>query len=537
MGSKPGSTVQSTSSGAPWADQQPYLKDIFGNAKSLYDSNGPSYYPGSTFQLPSDAQHEALAQMENVARDSAKEISDPATWFTSNLLKGTYAGLDPAMQWLTKFASSAPNPEGTQALTGLSNTDFANHNPASALLDRLSNTDYATGNPGNSVLHSLSGIDWAHNGGVNALNGLASQDFANYNPANGTLAGYARGDYAKAGNPYTQALTDQISAAVTPGVQSQFIQGGMLSNPDAARATAAGVTSALAPTLFANYQQQQQNQLDATKTIGSNYLSGASLMGSLADRLSQDTLSGAQLQGSFGDKLSQNYLAGGALQGNLANQYGQNYFTGAGLQGGLAQGLAGLGLQGSSLQEKSAGDLQNAFGQNMQHILSGLALAPTTQQMKYTDPSQLYAAGSTEQSLGQSGINDAVQRWNYEQSAPYQKLAQYLGAVTGNYGGTTTLTQPNQNGGAMGILGGLGSAASGIASLFSLFPGSDRRMKEGIEQIDVLDNGLPFYLFRYKGGVIFYAGVMADEVERVHPEAVYANDDGFLMVDYERAVA
>lgn len=535
MGGKTGSTVQSTSNGAPWSEQQPYIKDIFSNAKSLYDSSGPSYYPGSTFQLPSDAQHEALAQMENVARDSASQISDPATWFTSNLLKGTYAGLDPAMQSLTKFANTTPKFDGTSTLSGLSNTDYANNNPASLRLAELANTNY-NNNPGNSVLNSLSGIDWAHNGGVNALNGLASQDFANYNPANGTLGAYARGDYAKAGNPYTQALTDQISAAVTPGVQSQFIQGGMLSNPDAARATAAGVTSALAPTLFANYQQQQQIQLDATKTMGSNYLSGASLMGSLADRLSQDTLSGAQLQGSFGDKLSQNYLAGGALQGNLANQSGQNFFTGAGLQGGFAQMLANLGLSGSTLQEKSAGDLQNAYGQNMQHILSGLALAPTTQQMKYTDPSQLYAAGTTEQSLGQSGINDAVQRWNYEQSAPYQKIAQYLGAVTGNYGGTTTLTQPNQNGGAAGILGGLGSAASGLGALFSLFP-SDRRLKEDIEQIDVLDNGLPFYLYRYKGGAVFYAGVMADEVELVHPEAVYANDDGFLMVDYERAVA
>jgi hypothetical protein len=82
------------------------------------------------------------------------------------------------------------------------------------------------------------------------------------------------------------------------------------------------------------------------------------------------------------------------------------------------------------------------------------------------------------------------------------------------------------------------NAMSGIFGLLSSGIGllSDRRAKEGIQRVGTLDNGLPVYAYRYKGSETAQIGVMADEVERIHPEAVTMGADGFKRVRYDLAV-
>jgi hypothetical protein len=65
---------------------------------------------------------------------------------------------------------------------------------------------------------------------------------------------------------------------------------------------------------------------------------------------------------------------------------------------------------------------------------------------------------------------------------------------------------------------------------------SDRRAKEDIERVGELRNGLPVYVFRYKGDGTPQIGLMADDVEQLHPEAVAMGSDGYKRVDYARAV-
>lgn len=90
-----------------------------------------------------------------------------------------------------------------------------------------------------------------------------------------------------------------------------------------------------------------------------------------------------------------------------------------------------------------------------------------------------------------------------------------------------------------GLLAGAGQRSSSSGSsnggiLSSLF--SDRRLKEDIVRVGTLDNGLPVYSYRYKDDVAMQIGLMADEVEQVHPEAVFTHPNGFKMVDYGKAV-
>jgi hypothetical protein len=63
-------------------------------------------------------------------------------------------------------------------------------------------------------------------------------------------------------------------------------------------------------------------------------------------------------------------------------------------------------------------------------------------------------------------------------------------------------------------------------------PTSDIRLKRDIALLSRLDNGIGLYRYRYLWSDTVYVGVMAQEVARVVPDAVSADSDGYLRVDY-----
>ena len=63
---------------------------------------------------------------------------------------------------------------------------------------------------------------------------------------------------------------------------------------------------------------------------------------------------------------------------------------------------------------------------------------------------------------------------------------------------------------------------------------SDMRVKEDIRLVGRTFDGLNVYTFRYKGDDVTQMGVMAQEVQKIHPDAVTPLADGYLSVDYSR---
>jgi len=59
-------------------------------------------------------------------------------------------------------------------------------------------------------------------------------------------------------------------------------------------------------------------------------------------------------------------------------------------------------------------------------------------------------------------------------------------------------------------------------------------LKHDVVLLGHLANGLGYYRFSYLGSNKAYVGVMAQEVERVNPEAVARGNDGYLVVFYEK---
>jgi polysaccharide biosynthesis/export protein len=63
---------------------------------------------------------------------------------------------------------------------------------------------------------------------------------------------------------------------------------------------------------------------------------------------------------------------------------------------------------------------------------------------------------------------------------------------------------------------------------------SDIRLKRDVELLKRLDSGLGLYRYRYLWSDTVYVGVMAQEVQKLDPDAVLRGSDGFLRVKYDR---
>jgi hypothetical protein len=127
------------------------------------------------------------------------------------------------------------------------------------------------------------------------------------------------------------------------------------------------------------------------------------------------------------------------------------------------------------------------------------------------------------------------QRYEYGQQAPYDWLQNYTQLIYGNPGsqsgfGTTTSTSRTPG----NLFGQLLSAGTALGSAAMRY--SDVRVKTDIKRVGTLDNSLPVYAYRYVWGGPPEIGVMAQDVEKIHPEAV-GNAWGLKTVDYQRAVA
>jgi hypothetical protein len=194
-----------------------------------------------------------------------------------------------------------------------------------------------------------------------------------------------------------------------------------------------------------------------------------------------------------------------------SSQMGQSVMNGAfgGDRGGvglanlayaqdLARGstLANLLNTGYNQAVATATGQQGVEAANFDRMLTGAGLKG---QVGLGAANQLFNMGSTEQQTGQAGKSALYNQFLQEQAFPWQKL-QFLTNTalgTGAQSGTTTAT----------------TTPTGFFS--------DRRLKTDVHRVGATDDGMPIYKFKYKGDPEerTHIGLMADEVERRHPEA------------------
>jgi hypothetical protein len=134
--------------------------------------------------------------------------------------------------------------------------------------------------------------------------------------------------------------------------------------------------------------------------------------------------------------------------------------------------FAGAGRGNSGLAARAAGEgatnaigglaLQNYNNERTNQQRSAL-LSPQLAQQDYADAARLGEVGSVREDLAQQGINDQMQRFQFENMAPWQQLGLYNQLIQGNYGGQTTEAQtaPRRSIGAGVLTGAVGGGALG----------------------------------------------------------------------------
>ena len=311
---------------------------------------------------------------------------------------------------------------------------------------------------------------------------------------------------AQGAQPYQTAATGLALGAAGP-VNAQSLDIGKYMNPYLG--TVLGSTAAL---LNQNNQQAMAGQLGNAITSGAF---GGDRAGIAAANLSQqqnlanaNIYSGIASQGfntALGAAQQQQGVNLSADQANRAALLNaSSALAGLGQQGytqqlGAAQALAGLGQQGYNV------------GANTATTLAGLGAGAQSAALQGAQ-AQL-AAGQTEQQTAQAQDTALYNQFLQEKSYPFQ-TAQFLANIaegTGSLSGNTTTTNTVQNG------------------IFS-----DKRLKENIKPIGKTFDGQTIYSYRYKGEKHTEIGLMAQEVEKGHPEAV-GLARGYKTVHYGKA--
>ena len=205
-----------------------------------------------------------------------------------------------------------------------------------------------------------------------------------------------------------------------------------------------------------------------------------------------------------------------ALDAQLAAQQlgmqGAQQRLGAGQlrQQGYGQGI-GARTAAGQLQQQAFGTGLSARQAAGQQGLSALDRAQGVMDSQYDRFGRMQGVGAQKRAMTQEGYNQAMAKYNWEQNKDQQALQNYMANISGQYGGSTT-SNP--------------SALSSMGQLAALFQGfrSDIRVKENIVPEATHWKGFNVYTFNYIGDDIPRRGVMAQEVERTRPDAVYEID-------------
>ena len=148
-------------------------------------------------------------------------------------------------------------------------------------------------------------------------------------------------------------------------------------------------------------------------------------------------------------------------------------------------------------------------------------LYPQTMAAPFGLMDQVGDVGAERRAQSQEAINRDIAKYTYEQQAPQAALQNYMASISGDYGGTTA---PGPSG-----IQSLGQILGVAAPLLGI---SDERLKDNIIKIGSF-NGLNIYEFNYIWSPVKFVGVIAQEIEKVLPEAV-KTIFGYKAVDYSK---
>lgn len=158
---------------------------------------------------------------------------------------------------------------------------------------------------------------------------------------------------------------------------------------------------------------------------------------------------------------------GGQPTGVIGREIGNLYQTGlsnqmnADLDRRMAAEGANIANQGGA-----ASQMQNVYGQGANNALAWGGMAPSIREQQFGDASKMIDVGAAQRGEMQSELQGNIDRYNAQQSRPWDQLSLYNNMISGLGTGSGTQTTYGQRGSQIaGLLGGAATGA-GIGSQF-----------------------------------------------------------------------
>jgi hypothetical protein len=212
------------------------------------------------------------------------------------------------------------------------------------------------------------------------------------------------------------------------------------------------------PQLYPNsytVQKSLPTVLAEEMTLG-RALGGSRLNDSARNQM-QTTVDGGYLNSNpYIDRMFDN--AAGQVQSRVNSAFG-------------AGGRFGSGINQEVLTRELGNTAADIYGKNYAqeraYQNAAMGAAPGFANQDYGEIGKIAAVGSQRDAYNQALVDEARQRFDYEQGGEGAKksLADFMGFIQGNYGGTTTTTNPYYQNQGAGILGGALSGAQMASSL------------------------------------------------------------------------
>lgn len=191
-------------------------------------------------------------------------------------------------------------------------------------------------------------------------------------------------------------------------------------------------------------------------------------------------------------------------------QRGVNDFRLGAQTQGQAAATNEFNLEGST-RDRAIQEMTNLRTQPINEVAALLGTGTGVQNPQFVNTPQTNIAPTDVAGIYQNGYQQQMQAYQLQQQQAQQQQNAMLGGLFG-----------------------LGSSLAGGWALGGFK--SDIRTKENIHRIGTARNGLGLYLFNYIGDPTPQFGLMAQEVEKVRPEAVF-EIDGVKHVNYVKALA
>jgi hypothetical protein len=404
MGGSTNTSTNTTNSG-PWQPTQGALKDILGEAGRLYDKNkGFKAYPGQTWTDFAPETEQALSSITGMA-GQPNPFSGGATNFTKNLIGGGY-NLD--QSGFESLLGQNPNALATYG------TDIASGNRSigGGLNPKL---QALMGQTGNAIGQNAGGI-------ASGAEGLGTE-----------------GDYRSLFNqvdPEFEKVVQSTLGDVGDQIQSQwggasFGSGG---NTEALTRGLGDVSSRMRSDNYARNLAAKQGLLgDITGVQGAN----------LSNRLNASTALSGEQSNALGQRAG------------LLGQMGQFGAQDIANQLGAAGALSGEQQTGFGNTRGLYGDMSNLSQQDIQNRMGGLGAMDSVYQSQYLPAQMLAGVGAAKEGKAAEELQARMDKFNIQQMAPWDRLAQYFGIATGTgqQGNRTTSTVSQPSNPLSSILG------------------------------------------------------------------------------------